>query len=134
MLFELGTAEVLGEGFVRRGLAGEDEIAAAGLDGGGDGLTGEEVVAEIDRPIAQEGRAMLGEPALGGAALAVLLLRAVLRDDELGRQRQDLRVAGCHEACAEKGMEALDATVGSAPRGALRAADLARGEVLRPIH
>ena len=88
---------------------------------------------EIDRPVARQGRAMPGEPALGGVALAILLFRPVLRGDELGRQRQNLLVSGCHQAGAEKGMEVLDAAVRAAALGALRAMDLARAEVLRPV-
>ena len=133
MLFELGAVDVLGYGLVGGGLAGQDEAGAALLDGLGDRLAGEQVVAEIDRLVACQGGAMLGQPALGSVALAILLFRAVLRGDELGRQRQHLLVAGCHQAGAEKGVEELGAAIGATPRGALRAMDLARAEVLGPV-
>jgi hypothetical protein len=103
------------------------------LDGGSDGLAGEEVVAEVDRAIRPHGRAMLGEPPLGRVALAVLLLRAILRDHELRRERQNLVMAGCHDAGAEKAMEVLGAAIRAPPRGAGGAMDFARGEVLAAI-
>lgn len=118
---------------MRGGLAGQDEVAAAPLDGGGDRLASEEVVAEIDRPVAGDCRSVFGEPALGGIAFAVLLLGAVLRDDELGRQRQNLLVARSHDAGTEKAVEIFGPAVRSAARGALRAMDLARAVVLGPV-
>ena len=76
---------------------------------------------------------MAGQPALGGGPLAVLLLRPVLGRDELGRQRQDLGVAGRDHAGTEKGVEIFRAAVRAPARRALRAADLARAEVLGAV-
>ena len=133
VLLEVDAGEVLGDGLVRGGLAGEDEVAAGVADGAGERLAGVEVVAEIDRAEAGEGGPMRGEPALGGGALAILLLRPVLRRDELRRPGQDLGVARRHQAGAEEGVEVLDAAIRAAAARALRAADLARAEVLAAV-
>jgi len=47
---------------VRRWLAGEDEFPARLLDGFGDGLAGEQIVAEKDRPERLHGRAVTDMP------------------------------------------------------------------------
>ena len=120
MLFQLGAMQVFGDGLVRGRLAGEDEIAAGLLDGGGDRLAGEQVVAEKDRPQMRHRSAMPGQPALGGVALAVLLLRPVLGGDELRRQRQHLMVARGDEGGAQEGVEVFDAAIGAAACRALR--------------
>src|SRR5277367_5962246 len=125
--------QVLGDSQVRGWLAGEDEVAACVLDGGGDRLAGEQVVAEVDRPQMRQRRRMPTQPAFGGIALAVLLLRPVLRGDELRRQRQDLLVTRCDHAGAEKAVEILRPAVGAAPRRALAAVDFARAEILAAI-
>ena len=51
MLFQPGAMEVFGDSLVRRRLAGQDEGAADPMDGLGDRLTGEEIVAQVDRPM-----------------------------------------------------------------------------------
>jgi len=76
---------------------------------------------------------MPGEPALGRGALAILLRRAVLRHDELGRQGQHMLVSRRHNAGAEEGMEILGAAVGALARQAPRAMDLARAMVFGAI-
>jgi hypothetical protein len=76
---------------------------------------------------------MPGEPALGRGALAILLRRAVLRHDELGRQGQDMLVSRRHNAGAEEGMEILGAAIGALARRAPRAMDLARAMVFGAI-
>ena len=76
---------------------------------------------------------MPGQPALGGVALAVLLLRPVLRGDELRRQRQDLLVARCDQGGAQEGVEVFRAAIGAAARRALAAFDLARAEILAAV-
>jgi len=63
---------------VRRRLGGEQEVAACCSDGLGDRLAGEQVAAEVDGPQVLQALPMCGQPALGGVALAVLLLGAVL--------------------------------------------------------
>src|SRR5271168_1737063 len=99
---------------MRRWLAGEDEISADLLDGGSDRLAGEQIVAQIDRAQMRDRRTVPRQPALRGVALAILLFRSVLRRDELGRQRQDLLVARCHDAGAEESMEVFRAAICSA--------------------
>jgi hypothetical protein len=111
VLLEVDAGEVFGDGLVRARLAGQDEAAAALLDGLDDRLAGMEVVAEVDRPEAGDAGAVAGQPALGGGALAILFFRPVLGHDELGRQRQDLGMAGRDHAGAEKGVEILRAAI-----------------------
>lgn len=54
--------------------------AAAVFDGRGDRMAGEEIVTEIDGPPARQRWSMVGQPPLGGVALAILLLGAILRE------------------------------------------------------
>src|SRR5580704_4333882 len=96
---------------MRGGLAGQDEVAARPLDGGGDWLAGEQVVAEKDRPARRHRRTMPLQPALRGVAFAVLLLRSVAGGDEFRRQRQNLLMAGCDDGGAQEGVEVFRATV-----------------------
>jgi len=70
------------------------------LDGFGDGLAGEQIVAEKDRPERLHRRAVTDKPTFRRVALTVLFLRAMLRGDEFRRKRPDLLVAGCHDARA----------------------------------
>ena len=58
---------------------------------------------------------------------------SVLRRDELGRQRQDLGVARRDHTGTEKGVEILHAAIRAPALRALRAADLARTEVLGAV-
>jgi hypothetical protein len=51
VFFEFGADEIFGDGGMRSRLAGEDEVPADLLGGGGDGLTGEQIIAEKDRPV-----------------------------------------------------------------------------------
>jgi hypothetical protein len=50
VVLQRGAVQVLGDGRVRGRLAGEDEVAAGVLDGGGNRLAGKQIVAEVDRP------------------------------------------------------------------------------------
>ena len=93
------------------------------LDRGGDGLTGEEIIARKHRPVGFHGGSVLGEPALRGVTLTVLLFGAIPGGDELWRQRRDLLMARCHDARAEQGMEIFDAAIVSFPGGAARTVD-----------
>ncbi len=133
MLLDLGAVQVFVDGLMRRRLAGEDEIAAGFLDGGRDRLAGEQIVPEIDRPKVGDRRALPGQPALGGVAFAILLLRPILRGDEFRRQRQDLLVAGGDHAGADEGVEIFRAAIRTPPRRALLAFDLARAVVLGSV-
>jgi hypothetical protein len=67
---------------MRVGLADKDEVAVCRQDRLAGGLAGIQIVAEKDRVEAFVFAAMCGQPALGRARLAVLLLGAVLRLDE----------------------------------------------------
>src|SRR5471030_2720592 len=101
---------------MRRWLAGEDEVAAGIVDRGGDRLAGKQIVPEIDRPQVSEAGTMPGQPALGGIAFAILLLRSVLRRDKFRRQGQDLLMAGCDHAGTEEGVEGFRAAIGASAR------------------
>jgi hypothetical protein len=80
MLFQRGAAaQIFGHGLVRRWLAGQDEAAAHLMDGLGDRLTGEEIVAPVDRPKLRHRWTVPGQPAFGGVPLTVLLLGSVPR-------------------------------------------------------
>ena len=118
---------------VRCRLAGEHEVAACGLDRFAHRLVGEQVVAQVDRPEPGILRTMRAQPAPGRAALAILLVAAILRDDELRRQRHDVIVPGCHQRCPQHGMVALDLSVRTPPRRTLRAGDLAGAEIFAAI-
>ena len=133
MFLQLGAVQVLSNRLMRRRLAGEDEVAAGIIDLGDDRLAGKQIVTEIDRPEVGEAGAVPGQPALRGIALAILLLRPVLRCDELRRQRQDLPVAGCHQAGTQEGVEVFGAAIGTPPRRTLFALDLARAEMLGSV-
>src|SRR5271165_6359437 len=86
-----------------------------------------------NRPQVREAGAVAGQPALGGVALAILLLRPVLRCDEFRRQRQDPLVARCNDAGTEEGVEVFRAAIGTPPCRTLPAFDLARAVVLGPV-
>jgi len=115
VFLEFGAGEILGDGLMLGGFACEDEIAASLLDGGGDGLAGEQIVAEKDWPEVGHRRAVPRAPSLRGVAFAILLLGPVLWRDELRRQRQDLLVARCHDAGAQERVEILGAAIGTLP-------------------
>jgi len=78
VLLQCGAMPALGDGRVRRQLAGEDEVAAGVLDGGSNRLAGEQVVAAVDRPQMHQRRPVPVQASLGGIALAVLLRCPVL--------------------------------------------------------
>ena len=103
------------------------------MDGLGDRLTGEEIVAQVDRPKPSHRRTMPGQPAFGGVAFAVLLLGAILGRDELGGQRQDACMARRHDRGAEKAVEIFGAAVRPPAGRAASAMDLARAKVLRSV-
>ena len=67
------------------GLQVKMKLPPACWTGGGDRLAGEQIVAEEDRPEMGRRRTMPCEPAFDGVAFAILLLRAILGDDELRR-------------------------------------------------
>jgi hypothetical protein len=89
-----GAGDEIVERLVRAFLAGEYEIIARGRQHFDDRLAGKEIVAEIDGAQGAKPVAVLAVPALDGVAFAVLFFRTVLRRDELGKQRDDFRMAG----------------------------------------
>ena len=76
---------------------------------------------------------MFVEPAFDGVALAILLLSAVLFDDELRRERDDLGMSRRDHRRAQHGMIALDLAVAALARLAMRAGDLLAAEILGPV-
>src|ERR1700712_2270317 len=76
VLLGRGAVHEVIKGLVRRWLGGQQEVAIGRRNGLSDRLTGEQVVAEIDRPQGLYAVPVSGEPALGGVALAILLLGA----------------------------------------------------------
>src|SRR5208337_2101503 len=76
---------------------------------------------------------LLVEPAFDCVALAVLLLGAVLFDDELWRERNDLGVSRRDHGRGQHGMIALDLAVAALARLAMRAGDLLAAEILGPV-
>ena len=123
---------MLSDGLMGSRLAGEDEVAAGIMDSADDRLAGKQIVPEIDRPKMRDGGTVLGQPALGGIAFAVLLLCPVLRRNELRRQWQDLLVAGCDQGWLPgKSRKYSIAAVGTAPCRALPAFDPLREQKCR---
>ncbi len=133
MLFQRGAMQVFGYGLVRGWLAGQNETTAHPMDGLRDRLTGEEIVAQVNRPKVCNRWTMPGQPAFGGIAFTILLLRAVLGCDELGWQRQNAGVARRYHGSAQKGVEVFGAAVRTPPGRAALAVDLARTEVFRSV-
>ena len=133
VFLQTGAIQIFGDGLMRGWLAGQDEIAADVLDRGGDGLAGEEIVTWEYRPEGLHGGPVPGQPAFRGIPFAILLLRPILVCDEFRRQRQDLLMAGGHDAGAKEGMEIFGAAIGTFPHGTAPAVDLTRAEVFGPI-
>ena len=145
--FQFGALEIFRDDPMRCRLAREDEVAARLLHGGGDGLTGEQVVAKENWPELGHRRTMAGEPALDRVAFAILLLRSVRfaarpwgtinlalgLDPRVRRQRQHLFVARCHDAGAKEAVEIFRAAAGTLSRRTARASDLARAKMLGSI-
>ena len=111
---------------MRRRLADEDEMAAGVQHRLAERLAGEQIVTEIDRVKLGVALGVRGQPALGRHVLAVLLLRPVLRDDELRLQRDHLIVPGCHQRGRQHAVVILGPAIASDPRRAVRAMDLPR--------
>src|SRR5580692_586987 len=72
-------------------------------------------------------------PALGGVAFAVLFFGAVLRRNELGKQRNDLGMAGRDRRRGEQGVVALHLAAGAFSPQAMRTAELLRAEILGAV-
>jgi hypothetical protein len=118
---------------VRTFLGCEDEVAAIVLHHRGDGLTGEEIVAQIDGPQRPQPGVMLVKPAFDGVSLAILFFDAILRRDELRRQRYDFGVAGRDHRRRQHGVIRFNLAVGALARETMRAAQLLRAKELGSI-
>jgi hypothetical protein len=96
----LETGEALdlgGQGGMGRGLADKEDVHSLSEDAPDKGLMAIEVVAQNgDLPGSQTGPPLI-DPAGGRIDLAVLLLVAVLGDDELGRQGKDRFLSRSHQ-------------------------------------
>ncbi len=119
--------------------ADEQEVAAGREDRFAGGLAGVQIVAEIDRVEPGVLGAVSGQPALHCVGLAILLLGAVLRGDELWLQRHDLVVPRRYQCRTQHGMEVFGLAgvvvlaLAAQPRRAVRAADLVGTEILGAI-
>ena len=78
-------------------LGGEDEVTAGFHDLPAHGLSGEKIVTEIDRMKMAAFLMIVFKPSLGGLRLAVLLVMAVLRNDELRGQVDHPVAAGLYD-------------------------------------
>src|SRR5258708_28574492 len=96
-------------------------------------LAREQIVAEIDRIELGVVRAMGREPALRRPVLAVLLLGAVLRDDEFRLQRDDLVMTGRHQRRSQHGVVILHLSLTPQTTRALRAMDVPRTMMFRAV-
>ena len=133
MALERAALDEVVERLVRGLLAGEDEIVTVGGQPLDHALAGEQIVGEIHRAQGLQARAVLVEPAFDGVALAVLLLGAVLLDDELGAQRDHLRMSRRDHGRSQHRMIAFDLAVAALARLAVRAGDLLAAEILAPV-
>lgn len=124
------SAEFLDRG-MREGLADEQEMPARRLHRLTYGLTGEQVVTQIDRLERRVAGAVRGQPAACGDAFAILLVMAVLRGDELRDQRHDAVMAGRHDGRRQQGVMIFGRAAGVLTRRASRAAELGRALILR---
>jgi hypothetical protein len=96
-------------------------------------MTGEQIVAEIDRAQRREPCVVTVEPAFDGVAFAVLFFGAVLGADELGHQGNDLGKAGRHDGGRQQAMITFDLAVGALAREAVRTADFLGTMILRSV-
>lgn len=114
--FEVDSLEVFVERLVAFLLADEEEIRARREHRFGHRLGAKQVVAQVDGPHPGDAFGVRGEPAFGSVAFAILLVRTVLRSDELRHQRHGPAVAGSRQRGAQHGMAVLDNAV-AAPAG-----------------
>ena len=133
MAIGFGTVDEIVQRLVRAFLGGKDEIAAIVCHHFGDGLTGEEIIAEIHGAQGRQPRVMLAEPAFNGVTLAILLLGAILGRDEFGHERHDFGMAGRHGRRRQHGMIRLRLAVGTLAREAMRAAYFLRAKIFGSV-
>ena len=87
---------------MRGRLANEDEMPVDGAHSRADRLAGEQVVTEIDRIEPGVTGAVSREPTPSGTALAILFLAAIVRGNELRRQREHAVVTGATTVAERK--------------------------------
>ena len=129
VLGQFGAVEVLGDRLVRAWLAGQDEGAAAGLDGLGDRLAGiHKVVAKMDRPERRQGWRQRGPANAWRRRARKSCFSApswgVMNGGGSGRTRA---WPGAPKGCTEKGMEEIDLAVRVLPARTARAMDFSTG-------
>lgn len=98
-----------------------------------DRLAGEQVVAEINRIEPPIPGTMRGQPAAGGAALAVLLVMPVLRHDEFRLQRHGAVVTGCDHGGGKHCVEILGLVLAALAVRAVRAVNLPGAMILGAV-
>ena len=111
----------------------EDEVVAIVLHHGGDGLAGEDIVAEIDRPQRSEPSVMIVEQALAGVSHAILFFGVVLRCDEFRHQGDGCGLAGRDDHRRQHRVIRLNLAVGALAHQAMRAGELLRAKELCSI-
>src|SRR5271166_4140495 len=109
---------------MRAGLADEQELRPRVPHRLADRLTREQVIAEIHRLEPRIASTVGGQPAPRRTTLAVLLVMAVLRNDELRLQWHRAVMAGANQRRSQHGVEILDAILAALAGGAGRAVDL----------
>src|ERR1700677_4225372 len=97
------------------------------------GLAGEQIIAEPDRIEPGIPRAVRRQPSPRGSAFTVLLVVAVLRDNELRLQRHDPVVARCDNRGGQHGVEILGLVLAAFAVGTLRATDFVRAMEFRSV-
>jgi len=128
-----GADQVFLDRLVRLRLADEQDVAGGRHNGLADRLSGEQVVAEVDRIERGIALTMGGQPPLCRPILAILLLRPVPRDDEFGIQRDNLVMPGRHQRRRQHAVVILLPAVASDPGRAVRAMNLPRTMILRAV-
>src|SRR5271166_3836569 len=102
---------------MRAGLADEQELRPRVPHRLADRLTREQVIAEIHRLEPRIASTVGGQPAPRRTTLAVLLVMAVLRNDELRLQGHRAVMAGANQRRGQHGVEILDAILAALAAG-----------------
>ena len=94
---------------------------------------GKQVVPEIDRVERGVLGAVRGQPAMGGAVLAILFFSAVPGHDEFGFQRHNMVMPGRDQGGAQYGVEIFGLAVASQAMRAVRTMEFVGPEGLGPV-
>src|SRR5215831_17473244 len=121
--FDACSGNVFPDQGMRGWLADEDEMPVDRGDRFAQGLTGEQVVTEINRiepcVLLTVGR----QPSLGRCVLAVLLFGAILRGNEFRFERDHLVMSGSDQGRSQHGVEILGPALAALACRAVRAMD-----------